>query len=169
MSDDPIKNIIQQIRQLDIQSKDLNTRRVALVHELETTIDISNRVERNQSTDTVLFRHGERISITNRVTPARGTVVTIEDRRGTVTKQKKTDKGKVKVYFRTDNGVHTHRLENNVCRVSKKCTYEIQVRAEQERAAEHQFRTSVAKSTQASIFDEFRPHTVVPQSPSKHD
>ena len=147
MSNDPIKDIIQQIRQLDIESKKLNSRRVALVHELETTIDISNRVERNQSTDTVLFRHGERISIINKVTPARGREVTIEDKRGTVTKQKKTDKGQVKVYFRTDNGIYTHRLAKNICRVSKDCPYEVNRRAEQERAAEHKFCTSILRSS----------------------
>ena len=168
MTNDPIKDIIQQIRQLDIESKKLNSKRIALIHKLETTIEITDRVERNQSIDTVLFRHGERIEIINRVTPARGREVTIEDKRGTVANQKKTDKGQVKVHFRTDNGIYTHRLAKNICRVNKECRYELNRIAEQERAAEHEFRTSILRSSQASIIEQAKSRNIVPQSP-KHD
>ncbi len=128
-SDDPVKDIIQQIRQLDIESKKLHSKRVELVHKLEETIEIERAVERNQSLDTVIFRHGERIAITNRVSKP---FPEISDRRGTVLKQKRTDKGEVKVFFRTDNGLFTHRLAKNVCRVDSNCPYEVRRRAAQE-------------------------------------
>ena len=128
-SDDPVKDIIQQIRELDIESKKLHSKRVDLVHKLETAIDIAAAVENNQSIDTVIFRHGERIAITNRISKP---FPDITDRRATVLKQKKTDKGEVKVFFRTDNGLFTHRLAKNVCRVDSDCHYEVRRRKAQE-------------------------------------
>ncbi len=142
-SEDPVKDIIQQIRELDIESKKLHSKRVDLVHKLETAIDIERRVERNQSIDTVLFRHGERIAITNRVSQP---FPEIGDRRGTVLKQKKTDRGEVKVFFRTDNGLFTHRLAKNVSRIDSDCPYEVK-----RRAAQEQVRATLGNPSQVVI------------------
>ena len=126
MISDPIKDIIQQIRNLDIQAKQLHDRRVDLVHKLETAIDVPEAIKSDRSSATVLFRRGDRIVITNRINPA--TVkgeLTEKDRRGTVLRQETSDSGQVKVYFCTDSDIRTHRLAKNIQRVSSNCTYEV--------------------------------------------
>ena len=131
---DPIDNIIKQIRELDLESKRLINKRIQLVHKLETAVEVVAAVERNEALDTILFRHGERIEITNKVTASHYTGIVSADKRGTVTKQQKTDKGQVKVFFRTDSGVFTHRLSKNVRRVHKDCAYEVSRRLRNKQA-----------------------------------
>ena len=84
MTQDPtLRAIIKQIRELDIQAKRLHTKRVELVHSLETAIDVYDVVDRGESTDRILFRHGE---INNRVTSKSGSLF---DRRATVLDKRK--------------------------------------------------------------------------------
>ena len=60
MSYDPIDNIIKQIRELDLESKRIINKRIQLVvHKLETAIEVVAAVERNDTLNTILFRHGE--------------------------------------------------------------------------------------------------------------
>ena len=125
--DEHIKDIIKEIRKLDIESKSLLKKRVNLVHKLETALEVTAAVERELSLDTILYRHGERIEITNKVTPGTyGGRVEIQDTRGTVLIQKKTDRGQTKVFFRTDRGINTHRLVKNIRRVDPEHKYEVQ-------------------------------------------
>ena len=143
MTQDPtLRAIIKQIRELDIQAKRLHTKRVELVHSLETAIDVYDVVDRGESADTIFFRHGERIAINNRVT----TAGSLFDRRATVLRQKKTDNGQVKVFFRTDSGLFTHRLAKNIVRVNKNCHYEVKRRKQQK-----ELRTKLGNPSQFTL------------------
>ena len=87
MTQDPtLRAIIKQIRELDIQAKRLHTKRVELVHSLETAIDVYDVVDRGESTDRILFRRGERVEINNQVTSKSGSLF---DRRATVLDKRK--------------------------------------------------------------------------------
>ena len=146
MTQDPtLRAIIKQIRELDIQAKRLHTKRVELVHSLETAIDVYDVVDRGESTDRILFRHGERVEINNRVTSKSGSLF---DRRATVLIQKKTDNGQVEVFFRTDSGLFTHCLAKNILRVNKNCDYEVKRRKQQK-----ELRTKLGNPSQV-VLDE---------------
>ncbi len=129
--DQNVKDILKQIRNLDIAAKNLNSRRVTLVHKLETALEVAAVAERNQLVDSCYYRHGDRIEITNKVTPGiYGGEAGLPDRYGTVTIQKKTDRGQVKVFFRTDRGINTHRLAKNIRRADPDSPYELQRKAD---------------------------------------
>ncbi len=147
--DQNVKDIIKEIRNLDIAAKSLNSRRVTLVHKLETALEVAAAAERNQLVDNGLYRYRERIVITNKVTPGvYGGEAGLPDRYGTVTAQKKTDRGQVKVFFRTDRGVNTHRLVKNIRRADPDSPYELQRKADiQSKAAKVKPELNVSKTT----------------------
>ena len=127
---DPIDRIIRQIRDLDLESKRIINKRIELVHKLETAVEVVAAIEREEPLDKIIFRFGERIEILNKVTASRYSGVVSEDKRGTVIKQKKTDHGDIKVFFRTDSGVNTHRFARNIRRLTPDNPYEIARRAQ---------------------------------------
>ena len=131
---DPIDNIIRQIRDLDLESKRIINKRIELVHKLETAVEVVAAIEREEPLDKIIFRFGERIEILNKVTASRYSGVVSEDKRGTVIKQKKTDHGDIKVFFRTDSGVNTHRFARNIRRLTPDNPYEITRRTQSKQA-----------------------------------
>jgi hypothetical protein len=133
--DDDLKEILKQIRKLDLEAKSINNKRVQLIHRLESVLEVDAITALRLPLEEIYYRRGERIEITNKVTSGvYGSKPGIQDARGTVTIQKKTDRGQVKVFFETDRGVNTHRLSKNIRRVDPKDRYEVQ-RREATRAA----------------------------------
>ena len=136
MKSDSVDEIIEQLKQLDIESYHLNARRTSLVTQLERTVS-GNTEEKRPSGNVAKgeehtprnpfpFQIGDRVEISNKVTPSRKSVgITIGDLRGTVTRQTRSRLGQVKVFFNTDNDVNTHRLAKNLRKADKNCPYEL--------------------------------------------